>query len=149
MIQKPVHSCPATLVYHTAKSTPTAAKKCRNDTENIQTKASRRDAQPAPARSCSKGLGDASPTSKMVISAGSWNDHFSHVVLHIHCLPGLRGGKRLAGRKTKFLHGVYHHALLARIVTAHFDCCQIRQFLSNGHNCGLVKSLVFCYHALK
>ena len=45
-VQKPVFPWVATPAYHTATATLTAVKKRRTDTENIQTKASRRDAQP-------------------------------------------------------------------------------------------------------
>ncbi len=40
------------------------------------------NAQPAPARSCSKGFGDAALTSKWVIPARSQNDPFSQSVYH-------------------------------------------------------------------
>lgn len=43
---------------------------------------------------------------------------FSHVVLHIHCLPVLHLGKNLAGKKTKFYACGATHALLATMSMA-------------------------------
>ena len=86
----------------------------------------------------SKGLGDASPTSKMDDSGCAEIVHFSHVCTTMPCLPGLREGERRASRENEVF------AVWAPTCPACQDCAEAKDWQAGKRSFCMVCTTMPC-----